>query len=867
MAKLLKLRRGTTSQHSSFTGAEGEVTVDTTKDTVVVHDGSTAGGIPLAKESAAYTHPNHSGEVTSSADGAQTIADNVVDEANLKVSNSPTNGQYLQAQSGNTGGLTWAAVPAGVGGATGLDLNDDVKIRLGDSNEFELYYDSSSNLHLKSNHYVRVASDAGLWVWDNAESNWIAGFDPGGSCKLRDSGYTTRLETTTSGVTITGTATATTFSGSGASLTSLPAANLTGTLPAISGANLTSLNASNISSGTISSSRIPTLNQNTTGTSGGFTAGNASNLNSGTVNVARLGSGASSSKFLRGDNTWQAAGVSADSNNNVSFAGGPSLTGSANYNFFAGPEVANSFANANSGDSNLGIGYRALYNMPAGLQNVVAIGNSALYALNNTSASKNTAVGRSAGRYITTGGGNTCLGNAAGHHLTTGSNNIAIGDSAFTDFSISAGMTGSQNIGIGYKVGGRIASGWDNILIGNESTGDAITGGNGNICIGSSAGSTIAWVDDNICIGRSAGTNLTGSQNILIGQGASPSSNSITNEITLGNSNITKFRIPGIGLTIKDSTPGQHKILVCDSSNEVSFSDLEIRTSHLIGPEISGYSSGGTTGSTVLGTDAKQVSASTIIGWEAGKNLSGDHGSNIYIGSRCGSTNTSNSSGAGYNCCVGNDFGLWLSSGKYNSTLGYRAGISVQSGMHNTLVGYEAGYGVTTGDYNLCLGANAGKYASPSGYITTGNNNVVLGDDNIDNLYCFDTSISSSDKRDKTDITDFTHGLKWIEQLKPVTYRWDKRSWYNEYNEDGSIKTEGTSDGSKKRTKQHIGFLAQDVLAIEQADGFASKKDDMLVVNLNEDDTAYGLKYERLVPVLVNAVKELSAKVTALEAK
>jgi len=59
-----------------------------------------------------YTHPNHSGEVTSTADGAQVIADNVVDEANLKISNSPTNGQFLSAQSGNTGGLTWAAVPA-----------------------------------------------------------------------------------------------------------------------------------------------------------------------------------------------------------------------------------------------------------------------------------------------------------------------------------------------------------------------------------------------------------------------------------------------------------------------------------------------------------------------------------------------------------------------------------------------------------------------------------------------------------------------------------------------------------------------------------------------------------------------------------
>ena len=50
MAKLLKLRRGTTTQHNSFTGAEGEVTIDTTKDTAVVHDGSTAGGRPLARE-------------------------------------------------------------------------------------------------------------------------------------------------------------------------------------------------------------------------------------------------------------------------------------------------------------------------------------------------------------------------------------------------------------------------------------------------------------------------------------------------------------------------------------------------------------------------------------------------------------------------------------------------------------------------------------------------------------------------------------------------------------------------------------------------------------------------------------------------
>ena len=49
MPTKLQLRRGTTSDHSSFTGAVGEVTVDTTLDTLVVHDGSTAGGFTLAK--------------------------------------------------------------------------------------------------------------------------------------------------------------------------------------------------------------------------------------------------------------------------------------------------------------------------------------------------------------------------------------------------------------------------------------------------------------------------------------------------------------------------------------------------------------------------------------------------------------------------------------------------------------------------------------------------------------------------------------------------------------------------------------------------------------------------------------------------
>jgi hypothetical protein len=48
MSKRLQLRGGTTTEHASFTGAVREVTVDTTKDTLVVHDGSTVGGTALS---------------------------------------------------------------------------------------------------------------------------------------------------------------------------------------------------------------------------------------------------------------------------------------------------------------------------------------------------------------------------------------------------------------------------------------------------------------------------------------------------------------------------------------------------------------------------------------------------------------------------------------------------------------------------------------------------------------------------------------------------------------------------------------------------------------------------------------------------
>jgi len=61
----------------------------------------------IAANTAKVTNATHTGEVTGAT--ALTIADNIVDEANLKVDNTPTNDQILTAKSSASGGLTWAA--------------------------------------------------------------------------------------------------------------------------------------------------------------------------------------------------------------------------------------------------------------------------------------------------------------------------------------------------------------------------------------------------------------------------------------------------------------------------------------------------------------------------------------------------------------------------------------------------------------------------------------------------------------------------------------------------------------------------------------------------------------------------------------
>lgn len=111
MAKRVQLRRGSTVDHTTsfggFTGGDGEVTVDSTKDTLVVHDNSTVGGHPLAKEDLS--------NVTNSVGTQQ-----------LNISNSPGQaGQVIQTDGSNI--LSFVSFPGAAGSAVGGDVSGTIE--------------------------------------------------------------------------------------------------------------------------------------------------------------------------------------------------------------------------------------------------------------------------------------------------------------------------------------------------------------------------------------------------------------------------------------------------------------------------------------------------------------------------------------------------------------------------------------------------------------------------------------------------------------------------------------------------------------------------------------------------------------------
>ena len=120
-----------------------------------------------------------------------------------------------------------------------------------------------------------------------------------------------------------------------------------------------------------------------------------------------------------------------------------------------------------------------------------------------------------------------------------GTNNVALGNGALED-----NVTGGANTSIGNQAGRDVTSS-NNTAIGGRALYNAVSGDE-NTCVGSS---TLFHTtgSNNTSIGFTAGSNLTSGNNCtFIGNQAQPSSATVSNEITLGNSSVTSLRIPGL---------------------------------------------------------------------------------------------------------------------------------------------------------------------------------------------------------------------------------------------------------------------------------------------------------------------------------
>jgi hypothetical protein len=445
--------------------------------------------------------------------------------------------------------------------------------------------------------------------------------------------------------------------------------------------------------------------------------------------------------------------------------------------------------------------------------------NGLTVGLGGGNISTNTAVGNTAFQNNTGGTNNTAVGAATLINNTGGGNNTAVGM-----FALQANTNGNSNTAVGLGA------------LGNSS-------GNSNTAVGLGALPGIISGSDNTAIGASAGgTDLSGNSNYNTFLG---SNTGVASPFNIYN-NSTAL---GYGATI-------------DASNQI-----------VLGAAIGSYPNVKIPGSYVSIGGTYNPSSGYALDVTGILNTSVDaqiHGITVGRGSTNSSSNTAVGSGAlaaglsgtyntaiGYSAlAVGNtSFGsntavgaLALDSisntGSFNTAIGCQALQNITSGTYNTAVGFQAGSflttALTTGSNVTCIGYNA--QASSSGAA----NEITLGDTNViatNGLRCMSTTIiSASDIRDKKNVNNLDAGLDFINNVRPVRFLWNMR------------------EGGTNVDIEDTGFIAQE---LKQAQIDTNINIPGLVVENNPDRLEAG--YAKLLPILVKAVQELSAKVTILE--
>lgn len=599
--------------------------------------------------------------------------------------------------------------------------------------------------------------------------------------------------------------------------------------------------------------------------------------------------------------SYTAADITVDAQGRITAAADGSGGGGGGFETIEAGDTAESFKIGTdalsqlttSGNQSFAAGYQALQNATTGASRSIAIGYKALNA--TTSGDDNIAFGGNALLSNTSGGYNFAAGLEALKSSTTAYYGIAIGYQALQN-----NTTASYNIALGFRSLRNNTTGTRGSAFGTQALANNTTG-NYNTAHGYYALQSNTTGSNNVAMGGFCLRNTTtGSNNIGIGYYVESSSATVSNEITLGNTSITKFRVPGINFILKDngSTPSTGQVLTADSSGEgywadaggaSSLNDLSDAqtTSFSValgtnagGSSVPSYTAAVGIGalaslgsgwhnsalgyyalnSCTTGTDNSALGylalnscttgvGNTAMGQETAKGLTTGN-NNIAIGrdamETCGADPSSNVAigwmalqdvTGDYNTCIGAFSGYKITTGADNVCLGKSSGTNLTTGTDNVFIGDNAGDS-TTGSNNVCIGDNADPVNG------TVSNSVTLGNSSITALRCAVQTISSlSDGRDKTNVQELPEGLAFIDSLNPVKFQWQTR------------------EGIPKDGTYEAGFIAQDLQSAQTASNA-----DYLGLVMDENPERLEASYGKLVPMLVKAIQELKSEVEQLKA-
>ena len=451
------------------------------------------------------------------------------------------------------------------------------------------------------------------------------------------------------------------------------------------------------------------------------------------------------------------------------------------------------------------------------------------------------------------GGNNTALGARTLAHLTTGVNCTAVGSRAAQSIT-----TAHNQTAIGFQALYR-SNGDGNSAVGSIA-GEWLTTGTFNSLYGCAAGKKLTTGSYNVAVGAdSLGEQQTGSYNTAVGYRAS------------GNGgNKEKSYSTTVGSFAGDLSSGDRCTYIgyrAGCGNGVSLGEDNVALGMFALRNV---------------TSGQQ---NTVLGTGAASNLR-THNANVIVGFEAGDTATSS-----YNVIVGHGAGRAMTGG--GAVIVGHSAAPLATGENNVAVGNGVAPLLTSGTKNVFLGANAGRFHLDGTKVETDSNVVFLGYDarstgenqvqlgnSAQTTYVFGAVQDRSDARDKADVRDTILGSDFILSLRPVDFRWDMRDDYIEtveresevHDEEGNLVPQvelevirHEKDGSRKRTRYHHGFIAQEVretmskLGVDFG-GFQDHK-------VNGGSDVLSLGYEELIAPMVKTIQELNARIKTLEEK